>query len=669
MKFSLLASILLISAHALCLSARAAGRAETSLGGEWSFTLDPVNAGVEQEWFKPGLSLDRWDKVLVPHCFSADPRYRNFTGSAWYLRKFVRPSSATNTRTFLHFDAAYYRTQVWLNGQLIGEHEGGYTPFEFDVTGLLTEENLLAVRVNNSWDTTTIPGAKTKVDYQSLNVGQLFPWMNYGGITRDVSLITRPELYVDKVKIEATPDLNAGTARIGIAAFVRNRSSQPWKGNDLALVVTRRGEKIPVKVQIADQVVGPQTDAMVRIEATLAKEQVRLWSLDAPELYEAELTAGEDRVRTAFGIRSIEVRGTKLLLNGEPIALGGANRPLDVPGYGSTEPREILEKDLTMMKAAGMVLSRIAHYPVSTALLDWADRHGMLIITEAGNWQMTPAQMANPAMRAKFQSQMREMVERDWNHPSVIAVSVGNEYQSQTDEGKAWTKDMIAFAKSLDATRLVTFAGYMVHRPAVKRAEDDGSQFVDFISVNIYENHLEALRKVHALYPDKAVYVSEFGQRADLVKSESERVDYLRAAMEAFRQCDFVIGASVWTFNDYESMFPGSNANGYRPWGLVTPERAPREMYHAWQKEFAPAVVTVRPAGSGEVEITVAARNDFPRQTLRNHQLKVSGRVLEIPLLAPGERKTFHVSSAPGSSDRTVELIAPGGYVILRSSF
>jgi len=669
MKIKLLISLILISVNALFFSTRAAGRTETSLSGEWKFALDPVDVGVEQEWFKPGLALERWDKVVVPHCFSADPRYRNFTGPTWYLRKFVQPGTTEGARTFVRFEAAFYRTKVWLNGKLLGEHEGGYTPFEFDVTGLLTEQNELAVRVDNSWDTTTIPGAKTRVDYQSENIGQLFPWINYGGITRNVALITRPALYVDKVKIVATPDLVAGTARLSVAAFVRNQSSQNWNGNDLKVAVTHHGEKIPVTLQVASQTVAARTDGSVRIEATLTKEQVRLWSLDAPELYEAELTAGEDSVRTTFGIRSIEVRGTKLLLNGEPIALGGANRPLDVPGHGSTEPRELLEKDLTLMKAAGMVLSRIAHYPVSTALLDWADRHGMLIIAEAGNWQMTPVQMANPSMRAKFQSQMREMVERDWNHPSVIAWSVGNEYQSHTDEGKAWTKDMYAFAKSLDATRLVTFAGYMVHRPPVKRADDDASQYVDFISVNIYDNHLEALRKVHALYPDKAVYVSEFGQRADAVKSESERVNYLRAAMEAFRQCDFVIGASVWTFNDYESMFPGSNANGYRPWGLVTPGREPREMYHAWQKEFAPAVVTVRPAGSGELEITVAARNDFPRQTLRNHQLKVSGRVIEIPVLAPGESKTFRVSPGPGTSDHTAELVAPGGYVILRSIF
>jgi beta-glucuronidase len=293
----------------------------------------------------------------------------------------------------------------------------------------------------------------------------------------------------------------------------------------------------------------------------------------------------------------------------------------------------------------------------------------MLIIAEAGNWQMTPAQMADPVMREKFRGQMREMIERDWNHPSVIAWSMGNEYQSQTDEGKSWTKDMIEFTRSLDASRLVTFASNVVTRPTITRPEDEASHYVDFISANIYGGHLERLERVHALYPDKPIYVSEFGLRADFAKNEEERVTHLRRAMEDFRKCDYLIGASLWTFNDYESMFPGSNANGYRPWGLVGPDRTPRAMYYAWQEEFSPAVVNVRPNGSGQLEITVTARKDFPRYTLRNYTLKVGGRTLDVPTLAPGESKTFVLEGATDQRDKTIELVKPGGFVMLTSTY
>ena len=642
----------------------------TSLDGRWNFALDPVDAGVTQEWFKPGLPVEKWDKVTVPHCYSVDPRYHYYTGSAWYLKKFPAAVPTGAGRAFIRFEAVFYQAQVWLNGKLLGEHEGGYTPFEFDVTGLLADENLLAVRVNNAWSTTTIPGAKTKVSFQSLNYGQLFPWMNFGGITRAVTLITRPEVYVEKVKVETTPDLIAKTARLSIAVFVRNRSSQPWNGRDLGLTLYRDGQKVPANFNAADREVAPQTDSVLRVEATLAKEDVKLWSFDAPVMYEAAITAGQDVARVSFGIRTVTVHGTKLLLNGEPLSLGGCNRPLDSPGNGSIDPTALLEKDLRMIKSGGMELSRISHYPVSTELLDWADRHGLLIISEAGNWQLTPAQMASPVMREKYRTQMREMVERDWNHPSVIAYSLGNEFQSQTVEGKAWVKDMYAFAKSIDPSRLVTFASYMVFRPSIKKPEDEASQYVDFISANIYGGHLENLRRIHALYPDKPVYVSEFGQRADEVKSEEERVDYLRRAMADFRQCDFLVGASVWTFNDYESSFPGSAANGYRPWGLVAPDRAPRAMYDAWKKEFSPAVVTVRPLASGGFEISVTVRKDFPSYTLRGYKLKAGGRVFDLPVLTPGESKTFTLEAGDGGpAAKTIELEKPGGFVILKSNY
>ncbi len=640
-----------------------------SLNGEWSFALDPVGAGVRQEWFNPGLINEKWDKVTVPHCYSVDRRYHYYTGSAWYFKTISGALLPKDRRAFIRFDAAFYQATVWLNGKLLGEHEGGYTPFEFDVTGLLANENFLAVRVNNAWSTTTIPGSKTKVSYQSLNYGQLFPWMNYGGITRPVTLITRPDLHVDKLKIETTPDLVAKTARLNIQAFVRNRSSQPWHGNDLGLAVYREGKKVPVEFKVSGREVGPQADAVLRIEAALAKEDVALWSFDDPVLYQAEVTAGEDVIRVSFGIRTVEVRGTKLLLNGEALSLGGCNRPLDSPGNGSIDPPSVLEKDLRLIKSGGMELSRISHSPVSTELLDWADRHGLLIISEAGNWQLTPAQMADPAIRGNYQRQAREMIERDWNHPSVIAYSLGNEYQSQTEEGKAWTTDMYAFTKSIDPSRLVTFATNIVMRTGIKKPEDEASQYVDFISANIYGDHLASLRRIHALYPDKPIYISEFGQRTDHVKSEEERVAHLRRAMADFRQCDFLAGASVWTFNDYESSFPGSNANGYRPWGLVAPDRTPRAMYQAWQEEFSPAVVTVRPAGSGQFEATIVARKDFPSYALRGYKLKTGGHVFDIPLLMPGESRTFVIGSATAAAGRTIALEKPGGFVILKSNY
>jgi len=636
----------------------------TTLHGEWNFAMDPVQVGESHGWYAPGFPLTRWDKVTVPHCFSVDPRYQFYTGTAWYVKKFNHAAVPVGHRAYLRFEAVFYKATAWLNGKRVGAHEGGYTPFELDVTEALKTENTLALQVTNAWDTTTIPGAKTRIRNDDENTGQLVPWINYGGITREVYLVVRPEVYVQNVKVTTDPDLAKKTARVGMTVYVRNTSARTARP-DLQITLYRGAAKVPVRfaLKVPEIAVGATTP--VYAEAVIPAKEMKLWYPDDPVLYRAEVVANADTVSRSFGIRRIEVQGTQLLLNGESIRMGGCNRPLDYPGYGSMDPKDILEKDLTLIKNGSMELSRISHYPVSTQLLDWADEHGLLIIAEAGNWQLTPKQMADPAMRAKYQSQLREMMERDWNHPSVIAWSVGNEYHSHTAEGKAWTKDMYAFAKSLDASRLVTFASMFVFRDMIAKPEDEASQYVDFVSANIYGDHLRLLRHIHELYPNKPVYISEFGLRTDGVKSEQDRVRHLQKAMQDFRQCDFLVGASVWTFNDYLSRFPGTNPNGYRPWGLVSPERNLRDMYIAWQEEFAPATISAVVSGKSAA-ITVAARNDFPRYTLRNYTVQYGNRSLVIDVLKPGESKTFTLDTMPGVAE--VSLIKPGGFVIVKKS-
>ncbi|MBL0743110.1 glycoside hydrolase family 2 protein [Chryseolinea lacunae] len=628
---------------------------KTPLHGEWAFALDPVNIGDREDWYKPTFPSNRWDKVTVPHCFSVDPRYSLYTGTAWYIKKFKQTKLPAGHRAFLRFEAVFYKAGIWVNGKKLGEHEGGYTPFEIDVTEALSEENTLALRVNNAWDTTTIPGAKTRVNFENENSAQVFPWINYGGINREVYLIVRPTTFIQRVKIVADPDLIKKTASIQVRVDVANAdASKPAP----ALTIYNNKTKIPVKWKSK-----PGTTGSYTLEGTLAAKDVKLWNQDEPVLYDAEVVAGADTLRTKFGIRKVEVKGTSLLLNGEPIRMGGCNRPLDYPKYGSMDPAIVLEQDLNLIKAGSMELSRISHYPVSTQLLDWADAHGLLIIAEAGNWQLTPKQMADPVMRKKFQSQFSEMVERDWNHPSVIAWSVGNEYQSQTPEGQTWTKDMYAYAKQLDPSRLVTFASMMVWRENIKTAEGEASQYVDFISANMYGNYLANLKHIHELYPNKAVYVSEFGIRTDGVKNEQGRVDHLVKAMQDFRQCDFVVGASVWTFNDYQSRFPGTNANGYRPWGLVSPERELRDMYFTWQEEFSPATLSVTRTGN-KLSVTVSARKDLPSYTLRNYKLLCGNQTFDIAQLKPGESKTFECE---GSATQ-LSLVKPGGFTVLKKS-
>ncbi|MEO5995172.1 MAG: glycoside hydrolase family 2 TIM barrel-domain containing protein [Chitinophagaceae bacterium] len=647
--------------------ASAQGRTKTFLdGGGWSFALDPVKVGEKEQWFKADFPFSKFDKVTVPHSFSVDPRYAFFTGTAWYFKKFNSPEIKPGYRTVVRFDAVFYKARVWFNGRMLGEHEGGYTPFELDITNDMKAENSIAIQVNNAWDTTTIPGAKTFSNSETPNAAQVFPWINYGGLTRSVYLLSRPQVFLQKVKLVANPDLTKGNATIKMTALVRNLSSQPVSPIVTANVYYKN-VKTSVRFKPAQASVSENATSEVVFENMLPAKEVKLWNQDQPELYRSEIIVGEDTVQTDFGIRSIQCVGTKLLLNGEPVRMGGCNRPLDYPGFGSLDPEDILIKDLALIKNGCMELSRISHYPVSEALLNWADKNGLLIIAEAGNWQMTPKQMTDPLMRAKFQSQLTEMVERDWNHPSVIAWSMGNEFQSQMEEGKSWVKDMSAFTKKLDASRLITFASMMVGRDIIKKPEDEASQYVDFISTNIYGNHLKMLRHIHELYPGKPVFVSEFGLRTDGVKREEDRVTHLQKAMLDFRQCDFLIGASVWTFNDYQSRFPGTNANGYRPWGLVSPEREIRGMYTAWQEEFAPATIELLQRKDQKAVFKVTARADFPSYILRNYKVRVGEKLVALNVLKPGESQQVIVDMENANTE--VSLVKPGGFVVMTKHF
>jgi beta-glucuronidase len=297
--------------------------------------------------------------------------------------------------------------------------------------------------------------------------------------------------------------------------------------------------------------------------------------------------------------------------------------------------------------------------------------------------------MDDPAIRADFERQMREMVERDWNHPSVVAWSVGNEYASETPAGVRWTKDMAAYVRAIDPTRPVTFASNRAARAEIARPEDEGSHYVDFVSLNTYappDRIGAVLDLVHRRFPGKPIVISEFGLREDKSKDHEERRRYFRGVLEAVRQRPFVAGASVWTFQDYRSRFWDTAPNGYRPWGLVDQHRVPRDAHQVVANEFAAARIAGAPLFLDKerltARVTVEARPDFPARpvsglTLRLVRLSSSEAadplvVRSLPDLAPGQRlervlETDSVQARSGTL--AVEIVRADGSVMHRVAF
>jgi beta-glucuronidase len=280
------------------------------------------------------------------------------------------------------------------------------------------------------------------------------------------------------------------------------------------------------------------------------------------------------------------------------------------------------------------------------------------------------------------------MIERDWNHPSVVAWSVGNEYASDTPSGVRWTSDMVAFVRGLDPSRPVTFASFRAFRPDLARPEDEGSTEVDFVSINTYaqpDKVGEVLDLVHRRWPDRPIFVSEFGWRADKAKDEALRQHYFESMAAAFRTRPWIAGASIWTYNDYISRYPDTAPNGYRPWGLVDPDRALRASYETVRQQFAVArleAAALDGSGGGgpRLRATIVSRADFPSRRVEGLRVRVGpatsdARVdarrspmasQDVPDLQPGARVDVGLTLPPGltTAPLIVELVRADGTVL-----
>lgn len=537
-------------------------------------TVDLDGAG----WTFRTTLEDKAVDISVPHCWPAFEQYRRYIGDAIYQRDFEMPALQPGQVVRLHFDAVYDEATVWVNGQRLGTHEGGYTPFEFDVTKLLKPgNNHLLVEVNNTPTLTNIPALATSHgsrDYPSYGsaVGEgIVGWMPYGGIVRPVSLLISGPVYLRNMKVDATPDLARHTARITIHAWVHN-------GGSSAAIAAIHGTAAGLAVHFSTLSVKSGADVEVAWSGTI--RHVHLWDVRDPYLYDVALSVPGDELRAKIGVRQILVQGTELLLNGKVVHLFGANRVSEDPKDGLRESDAIIQRDMSDMLADNMRMMRIAHYPQAPALLDFADSHGMLIIAEAGNWNMSAWQMADPGIRATWKKQMKEMMEQDWNHPSIIAWSVGNEYESFTHDGINWTRDMRAYTLGLDPTRLITFASRFTGDPSVKTGKDEACQYSDFVSINVYGNYAHAFDHAHMLYPHKPIFVTEFGKMGEPGLHDPERIKVITEAVDAMKARPWMIGGSLWSWADYRSLHRGTPASGIRYWGVVTFDRQHRD---SWQ--------------------------------------------------------------------------------------
>src|SRR5882672_3286221 len=411
------------------------GRSSTSLNGTWHIIVDPYENGLGGRYFedkKPAA-----DNELIEYDFERSPILNVpgdwnsqredllfYEGPVWYERAFER-TRRTGKRLFLYFGAVNYKARVYLNGRLIGEHEGGFTPFNFEITTAVAEgRNSLVVEADATRRPDAIPAANTD-------------WWNYGGVTRDVTLIETPDTFIQDYFVQLAKG-NPGE----VAGWVQ------LNGAGAARAVAVEIPEIGLRQTI-------QTDDAGRGEFRFPA-RLKLWSPETPKLYRTIVSGAGDRVEDEIGFRTIAVRGKEILLNGKPVFLRGISTHEEAAFRGgrafSPEDGRTL---LGWAKELGCNFVRLAHYPHNENAIRLADRMGLLLWSEIPlYWGMA---WENLATYENAQRQMRDMVARDHNRASVIFWSLSNE-TTPAPARNAFLRNLGAFTRGLDDTRLLTSA-------------------------------------------------------------------------------------------------------------------------------------------------------------------------------------------------------------------
>ena len=538
------------------------------LSGPWHYSIDPYRSGLAGfHGEAPDAGQQRWRDVDVRQAMANDNRVlyefdlahspvttlpsswltqaaelRHYQGLVWYQRTFKVTAPRTG-RKFLRFGAANYKTVVYVNGQPVGRHEGGFTPFAFEVTKLLRDgDNQVTVGVDSQATPLTVPPPVTD-------------WENYGGITRPVRLISTPDTYVDDAWVHLTRD-----GQLAVDAHVDGARAAH--------------QAIHLRIAELGLDLAGTTDAQGRWQAVVAAPpSLARWSPDAPKLYDVAIEAGEDRWRDRIGLRTIEVRGADILLNGKPIFLRGISLHEEEIGPNPT-------RDITPEAARALLgevkqglhgnFVRLAHYPHSEVMTRMADEMGLLVWSEVPVYWMVA--WPNPDTLATARNMLAENILRDRNRASIAIWSVANE-TPLSDARNAFLRTLVSDVRTLDDTRLVS-AALLVERDRnasvpTMTLVDPLAEVLDVIAINTYNGWYSQDRLVDLpasvwhLPADKPLIFSEFGadakagfndtRPAPRKFSEEYQAQYYFQTLTMATKVPTLRGLSPWILKDFRS--------------------------------------------------------------------------------------------------------------------
>ena len=557
------------------------GRAGQSLDGAWHVIVDPFENGYydyrqqpkARGYFKNDkpkspadlveYDFDRSPTLEVPGDWNTQrPELLYYEGTIWYERAFDYRPAAPGGRTFLRFGAAALRATVWLNGELLGAHEGGFTPFAFEVTGRLKPRgNFVVVKVDNTRRRDAIPTVN-------------FDWWNYGGLTRDVRLVETPRVFVRDAQVQ----LDRG-APGEVAGFVQL---------DGATGPTAVTVEIPEARAHASVTTDRDGRARFRFPAKLER-----WTPEAPKLYDVTVAAAGDRVRDAIGFRTVEARGGDILLNDRPVFLRGVSLHEEAVGRGRrATSRADDEALLALAKELGCNFVRLAHYPHNDEMARAADRMGLLVWAEIPvYWTIS---WEDPGTLQSARRQLAEQITRDRNRASIILWSVANE-TPVSEPRTRFLRTLADDARALDGTRLITAAlEHHYEGPRTVVIDDPLGAALDVIGCNEYIGWYDGPPEKCDTITWKTTYakpvvMSELGGDAKAglhgdVRArftEEHQAELYRRQLAMLGTIPFLRGMSPWILVDFRSPrrpLPGIQ-DGWNRKGLVSNDGTKKQAF------------------------------------------------------------------------------------------
>ena len=537
------------------------GRSTVSLDGDWNYIVDIYETGYYDyrrnpvDWKKTYFQDQSFfadERKLVEYDFAAAPTIRvpgdwnsqkeklyYYEGTVWYHRAFdfVRKSGK---RYFIYFGAANYEAIAGLNKQYLGTHIGGFTPFNFEVTDVLADgANSLVVKVDNKRRLENVPTVN-------------FDWWNYGGLTRSVALVETPATFIRDYGVQ----LAKGSANV-IKGYVQ------LDGPDAA--------KVDVTVSIPELSLTLATRTDENGRACFERQaEPELWCPSNPKLYDVRISSASDSVEDRIGFRTIETRGSEILLNGKPVYLRGVSVHEEAPvaGAGRAYSEEHARTLLQWAKDMNCNMVRLAHYPHNEAMIRAAEEMGVMV------WSEIPVYWTidwkNPGTYANAENQLVENITRDRNRANIVIWSVANETPVGADGRVEFLSRLISKARSLDDTRLVSAAmeaKYVDEAKTVMTVNDpDLVGQADLVSFNQYvgwyNGGLERAGQISWTFDvDKPVFISEFGGGALAGRhgpvehrfTEEYQEELYRGNIGMLSKIPGLAGTTPWILKDFRS--------------------------------------------------------------------------------------------------------------------